>query len=468
MPTLADLLSSYIDQPRRTAANLFADPVRQLIEMLHPSQEAFAETPQEKQQRLMGRVGSVMPGVAQPALEDLFRPSIEAGTALTAGMAPAVAKVAERAAAALPAKSTIEKLGYDPEQMAMRYPEQGPPKMDLGYPQKKLTPEALAVQKVRNAAQRDIDAGNYTPFFDPAQRAHIDPTEFPEMAQGTTLTEALAKKPETIAKWQSIFDVPSARQKLAAAMSNPDPSSWDWYAIKQLYDQAKGELGQPGARQFMLDTTGGMSATTSGADPKMNLMTTTYGNFMRNLGLPAEEQGWAMPFPVGGRYGGTNMAFYNRMFGGNPLTAADQPKRWNFQSNQLGYLDRATMDENMMRAFPNDPATGRPYEAPPVGSYGVVEGVAHDVARGLGLLPASGQDRAWAALKGTSGKPLIQEINEMIERGSRVTRMPPDVVTRGFLRRNMPMYGMGGAALGTGALLGSGDDTQPGADTGTQ
>ena len=69
----------------------------------------------------------------------------------------------------LPSKKV---LGYDPQKLAERYPKVAPgipavdPKTGKEYIAKQLSAEAEAVQKARNAAQKDIEKGNYEPFFE--------------------------------------------------------------------------------------------------------------------------------------------------------------------------------------------------------------------------------------------------------------------------------------------------------------
>lgn len=73
--------------------------------------------------------------------------------------------------------------------------------------------------------------------------------------------------------------------------------------------------------------------------------------------------------------------------------------------------------------------------------------------------PANFQDVAWAGFKNlktpsyTSGQPMIQVINDSIERTHRLTGMPRDeIVRRGVIGGQIPLYGLLGAVgLGTAA-----------------
>ena len=131
------------------------------------------------------------------------------------------------------------------------------------------------------------------------------------------------------------------------------------------------------------------------------------------------------------------------MRGGIPLSAADQPKRFNFSSNFLGEADKATLDEQMSRIFQEG------MKAPPGDSYGILEGILGEMAREVGVFPMNFQDVAWAGAKGTDGKPMIQHVNEAIERTARITgKDRQDVVRDSLINAKSPLY----ALAGTGVL----------------
>jgi hypothetical protein len=138
---------------------------------------------------------------------------------------------------------------------------------------------------------------------------------------------------------------------------------------------------------------------------------------------------------------------------GAGLTAKGTPKRFNFSANFLGHRDRATIDEQMSGGF--DPKL----VVPPGESYGIFEDVVHDLARKEGVEPANFQDVSWAGLKGTKGKPMMQHINEAIERTRRVTgKTPEEVVRDSLVRRTHPLYGVAGTGLTAGALAAAARD----------
>lgn len=346
--------------------------------------------------------------------------------------------------------------------LADRYPELAPPvlrrdkrtgKEWLG---KELSEEELLTQELRKAAQADISAGNYSPFFPVEDRYYADPGLYD--LQGNTLVDTLPKKQETIDRKIAQFDTPEARGSLREAYNaaKDDPLSGDWYAMGQLQDAYMSELGpKEGARAYKENFADAMAATTGGADPTANLLMAHYGNYLRRQGESPPGAAYGMPHPIGGRYVTGNMAMYDKVLNqDNPLTTAGQPKRFNFSANFLGDTSRATIDEQMTRGM-----TGGALNAPPQGSYGVLENIVAEEAANMGLPGAANlQDVAWAGYKGTQGKPMIQHVNEAVERTSRVTGLAPDEVVARMIRGEIPLYGLGGAAVGAGYLSEDGPD----------
>ena len=110
-------------------------------------------------------------------------------------------------------------------------------------------------------------------------------------------------------------------------------------------------------------------------------------------------------------------------------------------------MSRATIDEQMMTVFGGA-------SAPPGDSYGVIERILGDEAAKRGVQPGNFQDQSWAGIKGIEGKPMIQFVNEAIERTSRVTgKTPAQVVKDSLINAKSPLYsllmglGLGGAAM---------------------
>jgi hypothetical protein len=317
------------------------------------------------------------------------------------------------------------------------------------YLGKALSDEEKALQKARKEAQKDINAGNYTPFFDVSQRFYVDPKNYP--MTGNTLTDAMPKKADTIANYRQQFDTPEiiTRLREAYGKAKGDPLAHQFYAMGQLENEFIKELGPDlGREMFRKRFAEPMAATTSGADPTANLLSAYYANYMRQASLPMGGAAHELPHPVGGRFIMGNLDQYDKIINkGIGIDAASQPKRFNFSSNFMGHKDRQTMDEQMMGVV--DPT--RKHKAPPGDSYGIVEGVSNKAAAMEGVDPINFQEVAWAGTKGEGGKPMIQHINEAIERTARVTGKTPEEVLRdSIIHARSPLYG--GAAVGLGGL----------------
>ena len=338
----------------------------------------------------------------------------------------------------LPSKKV---LGYDPQKLAERYPKVAAgvpavdPKTGKEYIAKQLSAEAEAVQKARNAAQKDIEKGNYEPFFDVSKRAYVDPTNYP--LQGRTLTDVVPAKQQTIDKYQAIYDTPQARANLSGAYEKAvnDPLAHNWYAMKQYEDQFIQQFGPEKGRQLFKERfADAMAATTGGADPKANFLMGQYGNFLRQKGVAQPSSAVDFPHPIGGRFASGNMSLYDKLINQGQGLTVQNPKRHNFSANFLGYRDRPTIDEQMSQLYQGG------LLAPYPNTYGLAEGVLNDVASSKGIMPVNLQDIAWIGAKGATGKPMIQNINEAVERTSRITGLMPDEVMKKMLAGEIPTY----------------------------
>lgn len=356
--------------------------------------------------------------------------------------------------------------GFDP---AARYPVTGEPlltkdpKTGKEYYAKTSSAESEWVKEVREAAQKEIDSGNWTPLFDPAKRFHVDASKYPAQVKTTEVT--LPKKQETIDKYKALADTPEARMRLAQAFhkGSSDPGAIDWYAMGQLEEAYVKEHGEVVGRELFKERfADAMAATTGGADPTANKLMADYANFTtKTQGVPLPPTN-RVPYPIGGRYAGGNLEMYDKVIGqGAGLDPIGQPKRYNFSGNFTGNRAAATIDEQMMGGF--DPTGKTP--APPGLSYGVYEDVVHQLARGEGVYPQNFQDVAWAGLKRmkaeeaaaakgkdyvhTPAKPMISHVNESIYRTSRVTGLPQEEVLRRHVRGEIPMYSAAPLGLGT-------------------
>jgi hypothetical protein len=342
----------------------------------------------------------------------------------------------------------LKKLKFDKFKMSEVYPDVIPPVMATDaktgkqFLQKQLSPEAIDVQKARKLAQKEIDVGNYEPFFDIEKRFYADPSRY--QLAGTTLTDIVPKKADTIAKYEQLANQPESLLRLRSAFdaAKDRPLAKDWYAMGQLENEFIRELGPiEGPKQFRARFADAMAATTGGADPNSNLMMAAFTNYQKGLGKEIPTTAADLPFPIGGRFVSGNMEQAKKLqdLGLIPVT---NPKRHNFSANFLGYRDRSTLDEQMSQLW--DPKM----MAPPPNAYGIYEQALAKEARRAGVEPANFQDIAWAGAKDYPGKPMIREINEMLARTNMITGEPQEDILRGYIRANKPMYGIAGAGAG--------------------
>ncbi len=327
------------------------------------------------------------------------------------------------------------------------------PKRRGDYLGKVNTPEALLVKKQVTKAQKDIDAGNYTPMFDVSKRSDVNPK--PYKIGSSTQKDSWAKKPETRATARLRAQHPDGIARLEDAFKEGTKikNSNNWYYMRQLEEAFIKELGpDAGRKAFKEKFAQPMAATTGGAAPKENLRTAMYGNFLKENNIPYPENAYDMPFPAGGQYIAGNINMYKK-FADKGIDTAD-PKRFNFQNNFLGDKSSATVDKQMSQLF--DPKL----QMPQGDSYGAYEEVVINLAKKHGVSPREFQEVAWAGAKKAregarypGSRPMIEEVNQAIERTSRVTGLTPkQVLTEGIIKSKIPIYGAVGL-LGANAMM---------------
>ena len=221
------------------------------------------------------------------------------------------------------------------------------------YWKKRRTSPAAAFAKQRLAIMRDMDQNGYTPYFDPAQRFHIDPANYPTPID--TTRDALPKKQRTIDKYTAMMDTPEARARLQAGYDAglATPGSVNWSAMGQLEDAFIRELGpEEGRAAFKKRFADSMAATTAGADPRSNYLMSRYGNYLDVNGLPTPPS-HQLPYPIGGRYAGSNMAMFDRTVRNPEWTGfnANNPKRHDFSYGFLGHPEKFAMDAQITGAI---------------------------------------------------------------------------------------------------------------------
>jgi len=347
---------------------------------------------------------------------------------------------------------------------------------DPGYfLEKKLTPEAAKFQNQRNMVQREMDKHGYEKYFDPAKRADIPASDYGPFVD--TGVAAAPKTAVTDAKFMEKYGTPEARARLQEGYEKGQsmPNAEKWYFMKQLQDKYVDVLGPvAGKEAFKKEFSGMMAATTGGASPYDNWLMSHYAGYLNKQGLRVDQRAYEMPFPIGGRFASGNMKQAQKyidegMVGFDP---AKNPKRYDFDNALAGDPNAGVIDEQMSGAFL--PGMTIPEW------YGPATRILREEAAKIGADPRAFQDVGWAGLKAlkTEAKaaaaaakrskpgighnsepfqfeyegPMIDQINRSIETTHRLTGMPiEEIVTRGVIKKEIPMYGIGGAAA-MGAL----------------
>lgn len=349
-------------------------------------------------------------------------------------------------------------------QYAEEYPPVGPPEIQVGkrgnqFEAKVLTPEAMAFAKERNLIQAEMNKSGYEPYFNPAERTYVDPSNYPP--PNTDTSKLVPKRAATVDQYMEVIGAPETTKALRAAYDSGIElgNAEHWYAMGQLEKKYIAQFGETAGRSKFLDEFAApMASTTSGQNPAANLMTAHFLEYQRARGEPAPVAN-QLPYPVGGQYAGTNLRDYAKMRegGGYSALGAGQPKMHNFTRSFLGDLSHPVMDEQMAEGMLAHATTPNFAKNARTTAYGLVEDPVNVEAARLGIAPGNVQDVAWAGFKNEPGKPMISIVNEAIERTHRLTGMPrEEIVRRGLLGKEIPLYGLLGSA-GLGALGGRGE-----------
>jgi hypothetical protein len=307
------------------------------------------------------------------------------------------------------------------------------------------------------ASQRDIDSGRYKPYFDVSKRSDADVSRY--NLGGSTKAEALPKTAKKFTEQAKFAHSPATRKRLREVYKEGQTikDAEDWYFVGQLEKEFIRELGEKeGRRQFDRKFATAMAATTAKSSPKANFRSAMYGNYLAENKIPYPTKSYDVPSPIGGFSVIKNLEQHNRLANaGVPISPTANPKRFNFRSNFLG--DTApTLDEQMASVL-------HPGKAELKGSYRTNEALMADEAARAGVDPRRIQEVAWAGIKKRKmeakgqvypgSKPMIQEVNEAIERTSRETGLTPrEVVVEGIIKSKIPIYGAAGVAVGVNHL----------------
>jgi len=333
-------------------------------------------------------------------------------------------------------------------QYTYEYPPSAPgvpkPKETGGvYMGKQLSEEAEAFAKQRSKIIEQMREG-YTPYFDPAKRSYVDPANYPPANVDTLSIQP--QREATMKEYKKWIDAPETMKQLEAAYKRGDKlgNADDWYAMAQFEKEYIKEYGEKeGRRRFLDEFAFPMAATTAGQAPPANFLMAQYLEYNRRQGKEVPAAVHELPVTVsGGPFGKTNLKNYAlyRERGGYQALGADQPKMHNFARSMIGDLSRAVIDEQMASGMLAHAPKGVQAGARDV-AYGLLEEPVHRAALRRGMQPGNVQDVAWAGFKGGSAGPMIDVINDAIERTHRLTGMPRDLIVKyGLIRKEIPIY----------------------------
>lgn len=330
---------------------------------------------------------------------------------------------------------------------------------------KSLPPETKAFVRARRAIQRDMEANGFQPYFDPAKRADVNSDHYP-MDAGPVV--GMPAKMETARKhWERLISNGSMqRLKAAFRRGSQAPDGDGWHALKQVEDEYVKLLGaKAGRKAFRDELVGPIAAMTAGNNPTANFVLAHFAEFLRKSGSPLPKNAYEWPYPIGGRYAASNARMYEKYLRDGRTIGFSNPKRREFLASMLGFRDRHVIDSRISDVLEPGRRTPR--------NYGIASRIMDEVAKEVGARDRRHLgDAVWAAEEhkttrraADSGSTppgaghnsrkyfnfdrlAITVINAIIERTHRLTGMPRDeIFLRGFILKEIPLYGIGGAAI---------------------
>ena len=306
---------------------------------------------------------------------------------------------------------------------------------------KGTSPMGEAFKAARAQIVKEMEESGFDPFFDPNERFDVDPSEYPPEID--TTKEGAAKQKLTKARINKRVKTVGARRRLQKAYDTGVEQGGNdmWYQMGQLEAEFIKEYGeQEGRRQFKERFIDAMASTTAGQAPQQNFLMAMFMNYLNNRG--ELDSGFGLPEPIGAPYLALNKRMYRQIVERGEGYKKTQPKSHDFAANFSGWDWMATIDSQMMEII--TPRLKKAKKIRPNMKYAYQELVIEMAAKN-GVSPREFQEVAWGGYKYTKsgyvGKPMIQIVNEAIERTSRLTgASPEEVVRKGIVRSEAPMF----------------------------
>lgn len=294
---------------------------------------------------------------------------------------------------------------------------------------------------------------------------------------------------------------PAVRDKMLEVISQgKEMGGANWYNAEPLRQAFNAELGSGGDAAFRkyMDM---VAATSPRSDVGSNARNASYYYSLAQRGEPMPEVGTPNPQPYGHMAQRLHQMNAQRVAGAgwDPL---NNPKPASFVENLVGNQMPATIDTHAMRlpailaqdprfletAFqvnkdapkqnirnmvasgelPMTEAAGRAaywQAVPKENEYQAWENYYKGLGKQLGLTPAQTQASAWVGggkitgLASDESKPFLRFFEDRIEKTAEKTGQSKQDVLKGFIRGQLPLLSVGGAAMGS--VLGTGEDWQP-------
>jgi hypothetical protein len=228
----------------------------------------------------------------------------------------------------------------------------------------------------------------------------------------------------------------------------------DWYNTMPLRDRFISELGDAeGQAAFdrFIDMVG---ATSSQSRTPVNARNASYYYMRDRQGDPLLPGGAPPESPYGHYTQRNHMLQSGNIVEGRGLSSTQNPKIASFAENLRGNYEPLTIDIHNSRALGLTNASGTPLDTPNPAHYAFLEDMQAQQARDVfGIEPARYQSAMWVGGGDKTGlasppDPFLAVLEDRIMLTADRMGINPETVLRRFIRGEMPLLSVGGAAGG--------------------
>jgi hypothetical protein len=245
-----------------------------------------------------------------------------------------------------------------------------------------------------------------------------------------------------------------------------DQGGREWYNTEPLRQAFIAQIGPEKGQAAYEKYLNLVAATSPRSTVGENIRNASYYYVRSEQGVPLPIPRWdgnrlrldePLPPPYGHAAQGLHAKKVNEVLEGGGLPPLANPKTSSFAQNLRGNQTPVTIDAHNTRLLGIQNVRGRPVDIPPQAGYGFLERLEQAEAEKLGLTPAQYQASAWIGGADQTGvrsrlAPWLDSFEGRVALTAFKRGMSQDDVLRRFIRGELPLWSIGGAAAAGSSL----------------